>query len=394
MNWLDPILNKNPRLAIGLISGTSMDGVDAALVSIRNHGEEIHLELQEFLTHPYPDELKDMLLKGSTTGSGSIDEICRFNFLLGEIFADAALALLKQTGTQSADVDFIGSHGQTLQHLPTPDEMFGYKIASTLQLAEPSVIAKRTGIVTVADFRPADMALGGQGAPLAPYFDFIAFRSPEKSRVLLNIGGIANVTVLPKACSANEVRAFDTGPGNMVIDYLTQTFFSTPYDAAGDIARAGDLSQELLDIVLQQPFFKKPPPKSTGREEFGRDFSERFVETAQTLGLKPEAILATATELTVVAILNSLDAHVSPELPIDEIIVSGGGVHNRFLMQRLAGHAAPITVTSLDEHGIPVDAKEAVCFAVLANETLCGRPGSVPSATGAREATILGKICL
>lgn len=391
MTWLDHILKKNPRLAIGLISGTSMDGVDAAMVSIRNHGEKTQLELQGFLTHPYPDGMQDMLTKCSTAGSGSIDETCRLNFLLGEFFAEAVFQLLKQTGVKATEVDFIGSHGQTLHHLPAPKEMFGYEIVSTLQLAEPSVIAKRTGIVTVADFRSADMGVGGQGAPLVPYFDFIAFRSADKNRILLNIGGIANVTVLNKAGSVADVRAFDTGPGNMVIDYLAHTFFSMPYDAAGEIGRSGEISQELLDIELQHPFFKKAPPKSTGREEFGQAFSERFIDRAQDLGVKPEGIVGTATELTAVSIAKAINNYLQQ---MDEIIISGGGAHNRFLMERLAEHVAPINVISLHEMGIPVDAKEAVCFAVLANETLFGQPGNVPSATGAREATILGKICL
>lgn len=371
-----------------------MDGVDAALVSIRNHGEEIQLELQDFLTHPYPDGLKETLMKCCAAGSGSINEICRLNFLLGEIFSEAVFALLQQTGVKSTEVDFIGSHGQTMHHLPEPKELFGYQIASTLQLGEPAVIAKRTGIVTVADFRPADMAVGGQGAPLAPYFDFVALRSTEKNRILLNIGGIANATVLKKSGSVEDVRAFDTGPGNMVIDYLAHTFFSTPYDPAGEIGRSGEISQELLDIVLEHSFFKKPPPKSTGREEFGRDFSERFVDRAQDFGLKPEAIIATATELTAVSTMNSVNDYVLPDFKIDEIIVSGGGAHNRFLMERLAEHAAPTAVMSLDALGIHVDSKEAVCFAVLANETLFGHAGNVPSATGARQAAVLGKICL
>ncbi len=394
MNHLQEIISKPEKLSIGLISGTSLDGVDAALVKIKNSGLETKARLIEFITFPYPEGLKEKLLEISTPDKGTVNEICRYNVVLGEIFADAVKALLNKAGVNSGEVDFIGSHGQTVHHLPKPEKVFDYTITSTLQLGEPSVIAKRAGILTVADFRPADMALGGQGAPLVPYLDFTLFRSLEKSRALLNIGGIANFTILKNGCSLSDVIAFDTGPGNMLIDFLMNEFFSSPFDKNGEIASSGRVSAKLLDRTLKHPYFKKQPPKSTGREEFGSEFCDFFLAESERLNLSKEDSITTASELTVRSILAALKNFGPSEIVLDEIIVSGGGTENLYIMEGLAAASGGVPVKPTDKYGIPSAAKEAILFALLANETICGNPGNVPSVTGANTPTILGKICL
>ncbi len=375
------------------MSGTSVDGIDAALVTITGAGAGAAVELQHFLDFPYPRGLGQEIIALSRPGAGSVDTICRMNVLLGELFAEAALALLQEASVLPERVDFIGSHGQTVQHLPEKEPFFGHEIHGTLQIGEPAVIARRTGIVTVADFRPADMAAGGQGAPLVPYFDYVRFRSSEETRLLINIGGIGNVTRLRKGCGLDEVIACDSGPGNMVIDCLVRNLFDRDFDRGGEIALSGSVSAELLDIALQHPYLQLKPPKSTGRELFGADFSQKLLAAARKLGLAKADIVATAAELTVrtlVAMCRELLGAESPGV----VIVSGGGSSNRYLMSRLGEELAPAPVQTSDARGVPSGAKEAICFALLANETLCGNPCNVPSATGAQGPAILGKICL
>ena len=385
------ILRKRQKLVIGLISGTSADGVDTALVRIRGSSLDTELELIDFRTHPYPRGLREMISElSSLRGEG----ISQLNFLLGELFAEAVIKLLQRIDIEPSMIDLIGSHGQTVCHLPREENLLGYRVKSTLQIGEPSVIAKRTGIVTVADFRPADIALGGEGAPLMPYFDYLVFRSSEKSRGVLNIGGIANLTVLRRGCLVEEILAFDTGPGNMIIDGLMRRLFERDFDKDGEEASKGRVSEKLLGIYMNHPYFHKPPPKSTGREEFGEEFIEDFMKEADRLGLSKEDIIATATELTARSIYQSYCDFVLPEGGLDELIVSGGGVHNRCLMTSLEGHFSGVEVKTSDDFGIPSDAKEAICFAVLANETIHGNPSNVPTATGAYKQTVLGKICI
>lgn len=391
---LQEIQKKGERLVVGLMSGTSVDGVDAALVKIKNCGTQTQLELLRFISFPYPLGCKERLIQLSEPGGGSVDEICRMNIVIAEVFAEAALTAIREAGYTPQQIDLIGSHGQTVHHLPNPTKMFGYEIRATLQLGEPSVIAKRTGIITVADFRPADLALGGQGAPLIPYFDFIIFRSSNRNRALLNLGGIANFTILKKNCGIDDILAFDTGPANMLIDALSQRLFNQPFDRDGEIARSGEVNEELLNEIVSYPFFQKSPPKSTGREEFGEAFCGQFLTAAARLKMASADIIATATELTARSIWKNYRDFVSAKTKIGELIVSGGGVKNTFVMNSLREKFREATVRVIDDFGIPSDAKEAICFAVLANETICGNPTNVPAATGARAPTILGKICL
>ena len=399
MQRLFDIAQKREKRIVGLISGTSADGIDAALVRVRGHAGDGHtaherLQLEAFATFPYPQELREQLLAASLPGAGTVDLICRLNIAVGECFAQAALKIIAQAGTQPEDVDLIGSHGQTIHHLPYAEPLAGIPTSGTLQIGEPSLIAKRTGIITIADFRAADMALGGQGAPLVPFLDFMVFRSTELTRGVLNIGGISNLTVLKKNGLLNDVVAFDNGPGNMVMDALAQKFFNKTFDAGGELAGHGKVSLDLLAELLQHPYFVKPIPKSTGREEFGAAYCNALVQRATALQLTPHDMLATATALTAETISRDAQLLESRFGKIDELIVSGGGMHNRTLMAMLQKRFAPAQVTTTTDYGLPGDAKEAILFAVLANETVCGYAGNVPSVTGAKAATVLGKICL
>jgi anhydro-N-acetylmuramic acid kinase len=383
---------KKPHLVIGLMSGTSYDGITAALAAIRGRGLSMRVELLAHATFPYSNAAKKVIAEVSSPPTGTVDLICRANFLLGELFAEAAIAIARRAGVPLSRIGLIGSHGQTIHHLPEPALTGGRMIAGTLQIAEPSIIAERTGVTTVADFRPRDMACGGQGAPLVPYVDYLLFRHRRRGRVLLNIGGIANVTYLPPACRPDQVAAFDTGPGNMLLDALARvaTLGRHHYDRDGALAAKGSVRKPLLARWLRHPFFRLRPPKSTGRETFGYGFVQRILHAAGDL--PEEDLLATATALTATTIHQACERFIRPLGPLDEVIASGGGCHNLTLMRRLAEAFAPVPVRTTDDFGIPVDAKEALAFAILAHETLAGRPGNLPSATGASRPVVLGKI--
>jgi anhydro-N-acetylmuramic acid kinase len=345
----------------GLISGTSTDGIDVAVVDIDDG-----IKVIATTTVPYPPDVREAILSVSNATTHTAT-IARLNFLLGELFAEAVRA----AGVPLATIELIGSHGQTIFHEGEPVEFLGRKIASTMQIGEAAIIAERTGIETISDFRPSDMAAGGKGAPLVPFLDYQLFRHPAIARVALNIGGIANVTVIPAGAHAEDVIAFDTGPGNMVIDAL-----APPYDRNGERARAGRVNQALLEQLLDDPYYRREPPKACGREQFGAEFVART-------GID----VATATELTIRTIALAIGKYIATK----EVIVSGGGAHNGYMMERLAAVLKPRVTTSA-EFGVNVDSKEAILFAVLAYETHQRRVGNLPSATGARTATILGKV--
>jgi len=345
----------------GLISGTSVDGIDVAVVDI---GERI--EVVATATVPYPPDVRAAILSVSNAATHTAT-IARLNFLLGELFAEA----LEKTGVPLNTIELIGSHGQTIFHEGEPVEFLGRKIASTMQIGEAAVIAERTGIETIADFRPSDMAAGGKGAPLVPFLDYQLFRHPENARVALNIGGIANITVIPAGARPEDVIAFDTGPGNMVMDVV-----APPFDRDGAKAQAGQVNAALLERLLADPYYHRAPPKSCGREQYGAEF-------VRDSGID----IATATELTARTIALAIGRYPATR----EVIVSGGGAHNGYLMERLRALVVARVTTSA-EFGIGVDAKEAILFAVLAYETFHGRAGNLPPATGARKLMILGKI--
>lgn len=388
------ILAKSERLIIGLNSGTSADGIDAALVQCTGSGPAVQLELLAFEHFAYPEAIREQLLRASLPGHGSVDQICRLNVAVGECFAQAALALVAAAGLPAEQIDLIGSHGQTIHHLPNAEPISGVATAGTLQIGEPSLIAKRTGIITIADFRTADMALGGQGAPLVPLMDFLLLRSPQKTRGVLNLGGIANLTLLKKDGKLEEVVAFDTGPANMVSDGLMQKLFGREFDEDGKTASRGRVSSELLKHLLQHPYFLRPLPKSTGREEFGQTFVDHLVDLALHLDLTHEDVVATATALTIATVWQGAELLQAAHGKIEELIVSGGGAQNPVIMAGLQEKFAPAQVITTNALGVPSEAKEAMLFALLANETASGNPGNVPSVTGATSATMLGKICL
>jgi len=382
--------------AIGLMAGTSLDGIDAALVELAGSGGRVAASLLAFQTYPYSGETVRYILEASDPATGSVDKVARLNFYLGELFAEAANKLLAEAGVGAGEVDYIGSHGQTIQHLPAPVKMGRHQVRATLQVAEPSVIAARTGITTVADFRPADVAAGGTGAPLVPYVDFLLFRHQTRARFLVNIGGIANGTLLPAGMEDPLlVIASDIGPGNMIINELVarMTNRKSDYDRDGRLAARGKVIPKLLTRLLQHRFLAEPLPKSTGREQFGaslvnailRDHPPRHKSDYQDL-------IATATALTAQAIHRHYRTFHAGATPAHEVIVSGGGAKNLTLMELLTGLFDPIPVASSDEYGVSALAKEAMAFAILAGETLNRRPGNLPGATGARAPVVLGKI--
>lgn len=392
MHPLIKLINKPEKYVIGLMSGTSMDGIDAALVKIKNSGLATSIDLLNFKTFPYPDQLRDELLVICQPGQGTVDKICQLNFILGEYFADAALEICKLSNFDISQVDLIGSHGQTIHHLPDKKVLFGKTTGSTMQIAEPAIIASRTGCITVANFRYADIADGGQGAPLIPFFDYLIFKSQDLNRIILNIGGIANITVLEKGCTINSVQAYDTGPGNMVINALMKKNYNKEHDENGAVALSGKISEELLSNLLQHSFFHKSIPKSTGREEFGNQFVERVLGLGNNLKLTSDDVVATVTELTARSIVESLNFSLLSVEEVDEIIISGGGVHNCAIMKSLSQCFFNSKILRTEHFKINGDAKEAICFAVLANETICANPANLPSVTGAIKSKILGSV--
>ncbi len=392
MDQLMSLFNKKTRLVIGLMSGTSVDGIDAALVEIEGSGIFTKLRQLDFITLPFPAGFKEFVLRNSTKGSGEVADIARLNFAIPYFYADAVTQLCTHAGVSLGNVDLIGSHGQTIHHLPDPVDFFGKTIAATLQIGDPSVIAKLTGVVTVGDFRVGDVALGGQGAPLVPYFDYIMFRSESNTRALLNIGGIANITYIPANCGPDDVVAFDTGPGNMIVDQMMRKYYDLDYDNDGQIAQSGKISDDIMDHLLHDEFVTMKPPKSTGRERYGKEFVSNL--TNRYPNVDPRDIIATVTEFTCKAVHSNYVRFLNGKGQIGELFVSGGGVHNKYMMQSLRRHFREANVDKAESIGISSDSKEAVCFAVLANETISGNKTNLPLVTGAARSTILGKICL
>jgi len=392
MKQLERLFKKKKKIIVGLMSGTSTDGIDAAIVEIINSGQNTSMNQIAFKTYSYTPKFKNYLIKNTNPKTARIDDIARLDFLLAIYFSDAVKKICKHAGLPLKEIDLIGSHGHTIQHLPIKHKLFGKQVNATLQIGNPSAIAKLTGIITIGDFRVGDIASGGTGAPLVPIFDFLLFRSTKFNRALLNIGGIANITVLPKNCSLQDVFAFDTGPGNMVIDGLTKILFNRKFDDKGKIAQSGKIISPLLKKLIQHPYFYRRPPKSTGREMFGESFIHFVLENSR--GEKNENIITTVTELTALSIYINYLKHISPSVKIDEIIISGGGVHNQYIVESLKRYFYPTTVRPIEDLNISSDAKEAICFAVLANETISGNPANIPKATGAKKQAILGTICL
>ncbi len=396
---LADIADKPVRNVIGLISGTSMDGMDAAMVRIEGRGLGLKVKVLAYDTYEYPEEIAEAIAAVAVPDRGTTGDICRLNFWLGRLFAEAAKAIAEKAGVPMEQVDLIGSHGQTICHLPPrkggpPLPPSLSREPSTLQIGEAEVIAELTGVTTISDFRKRDMAAGGQGAPLVPYVDYLLFHHPERNRILINIGGISNVTFLAKDASPESTLAYDAGPGNMLIDTMVRimTMNKQRYDKDGLIARSGQVDAFLMEQLMEHPFLALEPPKSTGREEFGEKFTEQLFYKGVSRGVKPSDLIATATTFTARALAQSLQRFVLSRQTVDEIIVSGGGALNQFLMEKLSAEMGNMELRLSEEYGIPVKGKEAIAFAILANETICLAPSNLPSATGASGPRILGKI--
>lgn len=383
------VARKPERLVIGLMSGTSMDGVDAALVRIRGGGMQLEVELERFHCHAYEGSLRERLLEVAAGAPRTAVEYAGLDFAVASSFAQAALQLLEAGGRDPADVDLVGSHGQTLAHRAPGAGVPG---GATWQAGSPSVLAALLGMPVIGDFRSADVALGGTGAPLVPLADYLLRRSPSESRMLLNVGGIANFTYLRAGGSADEVCGWDVGPGNMVLDGFARALLGRDMDVDGIEAAGGHPDLEWVEILLGDEFFSRQPPKSAGREEFGGAYVERLLHAGRARGLAPAALLATAVELTARGVVLAC-SQIAPQR-VDALYVTGGGRRNGALMRRFAALLQPIRVRGLEELGLDPDAKEAVDFAVLANEALLGHAGNLTQITGAERPCILGTLAL
>jgi anhydro-N-acetylmuramic acid kinase len=378
----------------GVMSGTSADGIDVALVEIRPNRGSLKLKLIAHQAFPFTSALRQAVLSAMDAKSTSTAELARLNWRLGQAYAEAVRATLKRN---PVNLQLIGCHGQTIYHQAVPAMYAGRKVACTWQIGEPVLIATETGVPVVSNFRPADMIAGGQGAPLVPLLDYVQFADKKRARVLQNIGGIGNLTFIPPASGADTLLAFDTGPGNMVIDTLMQQLFRKPYDRGGKVASQGRIVENALRSALEHPFFSAKPPKSAGREEFGNAFAEKLLRLCQKSKASNEDAIATATALTAESIARAFERFVQPKLkrgiPVD-YIVSGGGAKNKTLMAMLRQTLEPLGCNLMQsaDAGIPVDAKEAVAFSLLAYYTWHRHPANVPSATGAKHPAILGQI--
>jgi len=380
-------------IVAGVMSGTSADGINVALVRVkdsRGTRKPLSFRLIGHAEYPYPPAVRKFILATMNSQRASVSELARLNFLLGELYAEAILATQRRFRTKAA---LVGCHGQTIYHQGNACAFLGRKLAVTWQTGEGAAIAARTGVPVVSDFRPADMAVGGKGAPLVPYLDFLLYRDARIGRIVQNIGGIANLTAIPAGASISQVIAFDTGPGNMVIDAVMERLFHRPYDRNGRKAATGKVLDRVVAEFLRQSFFRRKPPKTAGREEFGREFAEKFVRRCGRVPARD--VVATATALTARSIADALQRFVLRRRgSYREFIVSGGGTKNPTLMTMLAMELRPLNlkIRRSDEFGIPSEAKEAAAFALLAYETWRRRPSNVPSATGAERSAILGKI--
>ncbi len=395
--------SKHEHLVIGLMSGTSLDGVDAALVRIETKPDgairEVTLLHHSYL--PYSVDLRRLLSDLCRVESARIDDLVYAHFGLSEWYAKAVEMVLAESGVNRARIDAVCMHGQTVWHAPEPRPFPGpvgpMPVKGTLQIGSSDVVRERTGIPVVADLRARDMAAGGEGAPLAPYLDALLFGSPEKGRIVQNIGGIGNATVIPAAAAASQIVAFDTGPGNIVIDGVVRlgTDGKMGYDADGAIAARGKPSAQMVELSMRDPYFARKPPKSTGREVYGAAFADRFMADARSRGLDFEDTVATATAFAAESMARAYRDFILPTTRVDEVLACGGGALNPTLLRMLRERLpAAIVVTTTSARGVPDQAREAMAFAVLGHESLMGRPGNLPAVTGARAPVVLGHLTL
>lgn len=377
----------------GIMSGTSADGIDVAVVRILPAKQRVKLTLLAHEGFPYPAALRSAILAAMNAASISTAELARLNWRLGLEYTNA---VRKTVAKHSVKIDLIGCHGQTLYHQARTKRYAGRNFACTWQLGEPAVIAHALHVPVVSNFRPADMVVGGQGAPLVSLLDYALFADAKRGRVLQNIGGIANLTAIPAGSGADALIAFDTGPGNMVMDALVQKLFDKPYDRNGAISARGKVISAVLDAELRHRYYRLAPPRAAGREEFGREYAARFLAACKKHSKNPEDAVTTATALTAESIVRSYARFVAPAMnskPVD-YIVSGGGARNRTLMAMLRNRLEPLgcELAATDSFGLPAEAKEAAAFALLAWQTWHRLPGNVPAATGAARPVILGQV--
>ncbi len=380
-------------IVAGVMSGTSADGINVALARIQGRGFRSRLELLAHYQFPYPDNARRAVLAAMNAGSAKVADLSRLSFLLGELYADAVRAAQRRA---RLECELVGCHGQTLYHQGDPKLFLGRRIASTWQTGEAAIIAAKLGVPVISDFRPADMAAGGKGAPLVPFLDYVLYRHRRYGRIVQNLGGIGNLTAVPPRALPEDVVAFDTGPGNMVIDAVMEHLCDRPYDRNGRLAARGDPIERVLQQLLRHPFFGKKPPKTAGREQFGREFVREFLRLCRRAD--ENDIVATATALTArsigIAVRRFVLPLVEPPLRFREFVVSGGGTKNTTLMRMIREELAPLKmrVRTSDQFGLPSEAKEAAAFALLAYQTWRRLPSNVPAATGAERPAILGKV--
>jgi anhydro-N-acetylmuramic acid kinase len=381
-------------LVLGLMSGTSADGIDVALARISGARPDLHAQILGHTSSKFPAPLQKEILRVAEQRPITAGELSQLNFRLGEVFADAALLACRKFRVSPKRIALIGSHGQTIFHQGTPAPYFGRATASTLQIGEPSVIAARTGITTVGDFRPADIALGGQGAPLVPYADYLLYRHEKLGRISLNLGGIANITVIPASARPDQILAFDTGPANMLIDALVSHFSRgrQRFDKNARIAQTGRPLPALLNELMRDPYLKLAPPKSTGREYYGRAYLKKVLALGRRHRAQSAELIRAATIFTALSVVDAVNRFVLPRTRIHQLIVSGGGAKNPLLLAQLSAALRNIEILPSSKFGVPENAKEAFAFALLAYETFHERASNLPSATGASAPAILGKI--
>src|ERR1700756_5707224 len=381
-------------LVLGLMSGTSADAIDVALAQISGAPPRLTAKLLNHTSVTFPPQIRKEILRVAEQQPISAGNLSQLNFRLGETFAEAALTACRRFRVSPKTIALIGSHGQTIFHQGDPVPYLDDRTASTLQIGEPAIIAARTGITTIADFRPADIAQRGQGAPLVPYADYVLYRDPKLGRVSLNLGGIANITVIPANAKPSQVFAFDTGPANMLIDALVAHFTHgrQRYDKDAHMAQQGRIIPALSNEMMRDPYLKLAPPKSTGREYYGRTYLDKILALGRRHKAKPNDLIRAATIFTALSIVDALNRFVLPKTKIQQLIVSGGGSHNPLILGQISAALPKIQILPSSELEVPEDAKEAFAFALLTYETFHQRPSNVPSATGARRPAILGKI--
>jgi len=385
-------MNAKTMIVAGIMSGTSADGIDVAVVRIEPGKARPKLALLAHEGFAFPAALRRAVLAAMNAAATSTAELARLNWRLGLAYAEAARETVKR---HDVKLDLIGCHGQTLYHQPRAQAYAGRRFACTWQAGEAAAIAAALGVPVVSNFRPADMLAGGQGAPLVPLLDYVLFADGRRGRVLQNIGGIANLTAIPAGAAADRVMAFDTGPGNMVIDALAQELFGKSFDRNGALAAEGTVIAPVLEAALRNPYFQMEPPRTAGREQFGREYAAKFLADCRRRSEKPEDALATATALTAETIARSYKQFVKPKMKgAVDYVVSGGGARNHTLMAVLAQRLEPLgcELAASEEFGLPAEAKEAAAFALLAWQTWHHLPGNVPAATGAARPAILGQV--